>query len=122
MAGIINKTNEVTTQTFVVTQPDTANIENSISSEGRQPDSGEAVIINRLSIIIPAYNEEKTIAKILNRINEVKLIRNIEKEVIIVNDCSSDNTEVVIQNFIANAADLTINYFKYIKHDINQGK
>jgi glycosyltransferase involved in cell wall biosynthesis len=89
---------------------------------GKQMDSGDAVIINRLSIIIPAYNEEKTIAKILDRINEVKLIKNIEKEVIIVNDCSKDNTEAAIQNYIANTADLTINYFKYIKHDVNQGK
>jgi len=78
--------------------------------------------IKRLSIIIPAYNEEHTIAMILNRINEVKLIRNIEKEVIIVNDCSSDNTEAVIQDYIANNTNLTINYFKYTKHDINQGK
>ena len=78
--------------------------------------------IKRLSIIIPAYNEEHTIAKILNRINEVKLIRNIEKEVIIVNDCSTDQTEAVIQDYIANNTNLTINYFKYTKHDINQGK
>jgi glycosyltransferase involved in cell wall biosynthesis len=78
--------------------------------------------IKKLSIIIPAYNEEKTIALILDRINEVKLIRNIEKEVIIVNDCSSDNTENVIQNYISNSTNLSINYFKYIRHDVNQGK
>jgi glycosyltransferase involved in cell wall biosynthesis len=78
--------------------------------------------INRLSIIIPAYNEEKTISLILDRINEVKLIRNIEKEVIIVNDCSSDNTEAVMQSYIASKENHTINYFKYIKHDVNQGK
>ena len=80
------------------------------------------VNIKRLSIIIPAYNEEKTIALILNRINEVKLIRNIEKEVIIVNDCSKDNTEQIIQNYISNNSHLTINYFKYLKHEKNQGK
>jgi len=78
--------------------------------------------IRRLSIIIPAYNEEKTIGLILARINEVKLIRNIEKEVIIVNDCSTDNTEAAVNNYIGNTADLTINYFRYIKHDVNQGK
>jgi glycosyltransferase involved in cell wall biosynthesis len=80
------------------------------------------VNIKRLSIIIPAYNEEKTIAIILNRINEVKLIRNIEKEVIIVNDCSTDNTEQIIQNYISNNRHLTINYFKYLKHKKKQGK
>jgi len=78
--------------------------------------------IQRLSIIIPAYNEEKTISLILDRINEVKLIRNIEKEVIIVNDCSTDKTETVVQDYISGNSNLTINYFKYIKHDVNQGK
>jgi glycosyltransferase involved in cell wall biosynthesis len=78
--------------------------------------------IKKLSIIIPAYNEERYITLILDRINEVKLIRNIEKEVIIVNDCSTDNTEGVILNYINNSTNLTINYFKYIKHEINQGK
>jgi glycosyltransferase involved in cell wall biosynthesis len=78
--------------------------------------------IKKLSIIIPVYNEERTITTILDRINEVKLIRNIEKEVIIVNDCSKDNTESIIQNYISNRTQLSINYFKYIKHDVNQGK
>jgi glycosyltransferase involved in cell wall biosynthesis len=78
--------------------------------------------IKRLSIIIPAYNEENTISLILDRINEVKLIRNIEKEVIIVNDCSTDNTEAALQQYMNSTPNLTITYFKYIKHDINQGK
>jgi cellulose synthase/poly-beta-1,6-N-acetylglucosamine synthase-like glycosyltransferase len=56
--------------------------------------------IKRLSIIIPAYNEENTIAKILDRINEVILLQNIEKEVIIVNDCSKDNTEAALLNYM----------------------
>ncbi|HEX6429593.1 MAG TPA: glycosyltransferase family 2 protein [Niastella sp.] len=84
--------------------------------------STENYPIRKLSIIIPAYNEEKTIALILDRINEVKLIRNIEKEVIIVNDCSTDGTEAALQHYMANTPNLTINYFKYVKHDINQGK
>ena len=75
------------------------------------------VIIKRLSIIIPVYNEEKTITLILDRINSVKLIRNIEKEVIIVNDCSTDKTEAVVNEYIA-----TLNYCKYIRHEVNQGK
>jgi len=78
--------------------------------------------ISRLSIIIPAYNEEKTIIAILNKINEVKLIGNIEKEVIVVNDCSKDNTEQVVQEYISTHTELSINYFKYIKHEKNQGK
>lgn len=78
--------------------------------------------IKRLSIIIPVYNEEKTLPIILERINEVKLIRNIEKEVILINDCSSDNTEGVINNYIANLESPSLSYFKYIRHEINQGK
>ena len=80
------------------------------------------IAIRRLSIIIPAYNEENTIATVLNKINEVKLIGNIEKEVIIVNDCSKDNTEDAIHEYISTNTELSINYFKYIKHEINQGK
>lgn len=78
--------------------------------------------IKRLSIIIPAYNEENTIGKILDRINEVKLIRNIEKEVIVVNDCSKDNTEAALHSYMSTTPNLTINYFKYIRHETNQGK
>jgi glycosyltransferase involved in cell wall biosynthesis len=78
--------------------------------------------IKRLSIIIPAYNEENTIATVLDKINEVKLIGGIEKEVIIVNDCSKDHTEEVVNEYMSNRVDHSINYFKYIKHEINQGK
>lgn len=78
--------------------------------------------IKRLSIIIPAYNEEKTILLILVRINAVKLIKNIEKEVIIVNDCSTDNTEAVINEFLATIKNTSLHYFKYIRHKENQGK
>src|SRR5690348_10371457 len=81
------------------------NIETQIPTESKL--TGGNVTINRLSIIIPAYNEEKTISLILDRINEVKLIRNIEKEVIIVNDCSTDNTERVIQSYISGNTNLT---------------
>ena len=113
MSGIITKPDR---DSFV--QPDPAEQQN--LSNNRLYNN--EVAISRLSIIIPAYNEEKTIALILDRINEVKLIRNIEKEVIVVNDCSTDNTEVAINKYMTNTKDLTINYFKYIRHDVNQGK
>jgi glycosyltransferase involved in cell wall biosynthesis len=116
MSGTVEQTNTIALQPEVAEQQDI--LTGSANKIGSEP----KVDISRLSIIIPAYNEEKTIALILNRINEVKLLRNIEKEVIIVNDCSSDNTEAVVQNYISNTPDLTINYFKYIKHDVNQGK
>ena len=92
------------------------------NNQGPLTGNREAVTINKLSIIIPVYNEERTIALILDRINEVKLIRNIEKEVIVVNDCSTDNTGAALRNYFENTPHITINYFKYVKHDINQGK
>jgi len=84
--------------------------------------NGASTPIKRLSIIIPAYNEEKTITTILDRINEVKLISGIEKEVIVVNDCSEDNTEEIVQEYISRNTEHTIKYLKYIKHEKNQGK
>jgi glycosyltransferase involved in cell wall biosynthesis len=72
-----------------------------------------------LSIIIPAYNEGPTIHLILDRIKEVTLPANIQKEVIIVNDKSSDNTEEVIQNYIQNNPDVNIQYHS---HKVNKGK
>jgi len=74
---------------------------------------------NKLSIIIPAYNEANTIHLILNKIKAVKLINDIDKEVIIVNDCSTDNTEKAIETYKEQNADLDIQYFK---HEINRGK
>lgn len=54
----------------------------------------------KLSILIPAFNEEQTIHRILDKILEVTLINNIQKEIIIVNDCSKDNTQEVLENYI----------------------
>ena len=45
-----------------------------------------------LSIVIPAYNEAKTIHLILDKIQEVELIGGFQKEIIIVDDCSKDGT------------------------------
>ncbi len=72
----------------------------------------------KLSIVIPAYNEGKTIHLILDKVAAVQLIHSIEKEVIIVNDCSKDDTEEAIQRYMANGK-LQITYYK---HEVNQGK
>ncbi|AWI25487.1 glycosyltransferase family 2 protein [Flavobacterium pallidum] len=77
------------------------------------------MIVTKLSIIIPAYNEEATIHLILDKIKAVNLTSGIEKEVIIVNDCSSDNTENAILRYISQNAALGI---KYLKHEHNKGK
>ena len=75
--------------------------------------------MTKLSIIIPVYNEERTIHLILNKIKKVRLINAIEMELIIVNDCSKDNTENTLLEYISKNGDLSILYFK---HEINKGK
>jgi len=77
------------------------------------------MIINKLSIVIPAYNEGRTIHFILDKIKAVELTNNIEKEVIIVNDCSGDDTEVAIERYRQTNPELNIQYYK---HEVNQGK
>jgi glycosyltransferase involved in cell wall biosynthesis len=75
--------------------------------------------INKISIIVPAYNEASTISKILDKLINLSLINNIKKEIIVVNDCSKDNTEILIQNIIAANPNAEI---VYLKHDKNSGK
>ena len=75
--------------------------------------------MNTLSIIIPAYNEEKTVHFILDKVKEVKLINSIEKELIIVNDCSTDKTKDVVKSYIVRNPALNIKYFDQNK---NMGK
>ncbi len=54
----------------------------------------------KLSIIVPAYNEGSTIATVLDRLRTLSLIQAVTKEVIVVNDCSTDNTDAVIQAYM----------------------
>ena len=75
--------------------------------------------IKVLSIVIPAYNEGPTIHRILDKVKAVELIHQIQKEVIIVNDCSKDHTEESILKYKEENPDLPISYHK---HEINQGK
>ena len=73
----------------------------------------------KLSIVIPAYNEARTIHLILNKIKAVVLLGNVEKEIIIVNDCSKDETEAAILNYKTENPELNI---QYRKHEVNKGK
>jgi hypothetical protein len=63
-----------------------------------------------LSILIPAYNEANTICYILDKINDVLLLNGIKKEIIIINDYSTDNTSTVVLNYIekSNTADIKL--------------
>lgn len=72
-----------------------------------------------LSIVIPAFNEQNTIEEILNRVMEVNLINDIEKEIIVVNDDSTDQTEKIVLQFIKTHPHAPLQYFK---HEKNQGK
>ncbi|MCK0107694.1 glycosyltransferase family 2 protein [Flavobacteriaceae bacterium S0825] len=72
-----------------------------------------------LSIIIPAYNEEHTISEIISRLNDVELIGGIKKEVVIIDDCSTDRTQYFILENIKKHPHLRIQFYK---KDKNQGK
>ena len=56
--------------------------------------------MTKLSIIIPVFNESKTIAILLSKIQKVKLVNNIKKDIIIIDDGSTDNTCNIINNYI----------------------
>ncbi len=76
-------------------------------------------MINKLSILIPAYNEAKTIHLILDKIKAVRLTNDIKKEIIIVDDCSTDHTDLAVKNYMQNNPDLDIRFFRQNK---NMGK
>lgn len=73
----------------------------------------------KLSIIVPAYNEGPTIGHICEKLRQVRLICDVEKEVIVVNDASSDNTEQAVLDYRDAHPDLPI---IYSKHGTNRGK
>lgn len=73
----------------------------------------------KLSIVIPAYNEGRTIHRILDKVRDVVLIGGLEKEVIIVNDCSTDNTTDAVENYRLNNSALNIQFYA---QPVNMGK
>jgi len=75
--------------------------------------------IKKISVIIPVYNEERTIQQLLEKVIVVKLINNIDKELLIINDCSKDATENQVLQFVKLHPESNIQYFK---HEKNTGK
>lgn len=70
-----------------------------------------------LSIIIPVYNEEKTISSVIQSIDSVVLLKGIQKEIIIIDDCSTDQSIEIIKK--------EIDKYSYIvleKNQQNMGK
>lgn len=72
-----------------------------------------------LSVIIPAYNEQATIYSLLQRVSSVELIQGIEKELVVVDDCSTDGTEAELIRFRNDHAGMQISLWK---HEVNRGK
>ncbi len=70
----------------------------------------------KLSVIIPAYNEEKTIENLINKVKEAPLPQGMIKEIIVVDDCSKDGTWDILQRLMIEDGITTI------RHTVNQGK
>lgn len=75
--------------------------------------------LQKLSILIPAYNEENTIQLILEKVREVELTGGVQKEIVIVNDCSKDRTVEKIEEYISSHPEMDIHFFS---QDKNRGK
>lgn len=75
--------------------------------------------INSLSIIIPIFNEEETICNLLETICTVQLLQDIKKEIVIINDGSTDNSDYVIRNFLQLNPEVDV---KYLSLSGNFGK
>ncbi len=73
----------------------------------------------KLSVVIPVYNEEKTILKILEHVRGVELAEGISRELVIVNDCSKDSTDNIIRKYIGENPGQGISYQV---HEKNKGK
>ncbi|MFY7990176.1 MAG: glycosyltransferase family 2 protein [Fluviicola sp.] len=76
-------------------------------------------MIQKLSILIPAYNEGATIHLILDKVKAVVLDNKIEKEIVIVNDCSKDDTVARVEAYMAANPDLDIRLYS---QPVNMGK
>ncbi|MDR1259032.1 MAG: glycosyltransferase family 2 protein [Tannerellaceae bacterium] len=72
-----------------------------------------------LSVIIPVYNEESTLERLLEKVISLQPANGTAKEIIIVNDCSSDRSEDIAKEVIARHPDACI---RYLRHDVNSGK
>jgi glycosyltransferase involved in cell wall biosynthesis len=75
--------------------------------------------VNKLSLIVPAYNEERTIHLILDRMRDVVLDHAVQKEVIIVNDGSTDGTVAAVERYMQANPTLGIRFFQQPR---NMGK
>lgn len=70
--------------------------------------------MRKLSVIIPVYNEEKTILKVINKVKKSNTL-NLTKEIIVIDDCSKDNTKNILKK-------IKEKQIKIFYHSKNMGK
>ncbi|HXH20226.1 MAG TPA: glycosyltransferase family 2 protein [Chitinophagales bacterium] len=80
---------------------------------------GKRMKFQKISILVPVYNEKNTVTQVLEAIAAVKLLHDIEKEIIVVDDGSKDNTVEIVKKFIADNPGVNI---RLHEHGVNQGK
>ncbi len=71
-----------------------------------------------LSVIVPVYNEQATLEKIVDRIRAVP----IRKEIVLVDDCSRDDSRRILHELAARYADDPFNKLVVAAHEVNRGK
>jgi glycosyltransferase involved in cell wall biosynthesis len=72
-----------------------------------------------LTIIIPAYNEEATVERILDRVRMAPLLPGVDREIIVIDDASIDRTADIVRNYSASYPSTTVRLFSHPK---NRGK
>ena len=72
-----------------------------------------------LSVLIPLYNEEEFIQEVLERVIAAPLPEGLDREIIVVDDCSRDGSAEIVESFIASCPGVPI---RLLRHDRNQGK
>lgn len=75
--------------------------------------------LKKLSVLVPAYNEEGTIESILDSLGKVKLLHDIEMEVVVVNDASTDRTKEIVESYIQKHSGRSFSFYSQPK---NMGK
>jgi len=71
-----------------------------------------------LSVLIPLYNEEEFVRELLERVAKAPLPEGLNREIIVVDDCSNDESAEIVEDFIARSPVPA----RLIRHSVNQGK
>ncbi|GAA3935289.1 glycosyltransferase family 2 protein [Hymenobacter algoricola] len=77
------------------------------------------VKFDTISIVVPVYNEARTIHQLLDLLRKLQLVNDIQKEVIVVDDCSTDNSAEALSTYAARYPEMGL---RVLHHTVNQGK